>query len=182
MRVTRESSAATHTVDCVIFGFAAGVLRVLLVRRTVPPFEGSLVLPGGAMREGDSLEETARRVLHELVDVHNVPLHQVGTYSEPDRHPVRRVVTTAYYSLVEPDHHHPIAKEHVREAHWAPLAEVSGLGFDHDRLLREAHLRLKLHLRTRPLAFGLLPPPVYAVGSPAAVRRNTGGAARPPQL
>lgn len=157
MRVTNNSSAATHTVDCVIFGFSAGVLRVLLVRRAVPPFKGSLVLPGGAMRAGDSLEETARKVLHELVDVHDVLLQQVGTYSEPDRHPVRRVVTTAYYSLVEPSHHQPIARAYLREAHWAPLAEVSGLGFDHDRLLREAHLRLKLHLRTRPLAFGLLP-------------------------
>ncbi len=157
MRVTTSSAAATHTVDCVVFGFAAGELRVLLVQRSVEPFAGSWVLPGGAMGPAESLEVTARRVLLELVGVKDLYLRQVSTYSAPDRHPVRRVVTTSYYALVKPELHQPVARDHVREATWHAVAEAPPLGFDHDRLLADAYARLTLHLRTRPLAFDLLP-------------------------
>lgn len=157
MRVTPGSAAATHTVDCIVFGFAAGELCVLLVRRAVEPFAGAWVLPGGAMGETESLEETARRVLLELVGVREVYLRQVATYSQPDRHPVRRVVTTTYYALVKPENHAPVARAYLSEVRWMSLAEVPKLGFDHDRLLADAHFRLTQHLRTRPLAFDLLP-------------------------
>ena len=157
MRVTPGSSAATHTVDVVLFSFAEAELRVLLVKRDVDPFAGSWVLPGGAMSDTDNLEETARRVLEDLVGVRQVYLRQVSTYSDPDRHPVRRVVTTSYYALVRPEHHTPVAQHYLSEARWFSLAEVPALGFDHDRLLRDAHSRLTQHLRSRPLAFDLLP-------------------------
>ncbi|WP_116107438.1 NUDIX hydrolase [Lewinella sp. IMCC34191] len=157
MRVTPSSVASAHTADCVIFGFADKELRVLLVRRAVPPFAGDWVLPGGAMMDRETLEETARRVLLDMVGVKNVTLRQVGTYSDPDRHPVRRVVTTSFYALVQPKHHAPEARGHAREATWHAVSAVPNLGFDHDRLLRDAHQRLILHLRTRPLAFELLP-------------------------
>ena len=157
VRVTANSAAAAHTVDCIVFGFAAGELRVLLVKRTVEPFSGSWVLPGGAMGPEESLEATARRTLLELVGVKDLYLRQVGTYSDPNRHPVRRVVTTSYYALVKPELHHPVARDYVREASWHTVSEVPPLGFDHDQLLADAHARLTLHLRTRPLAFDLLP-------------------------
>ncbi|CAH0999330.1 hypothetical protein LEM8419_00628 [Neolewinella maritima] len=156
-RVTVRSAAATHTADCVVFGYAEGELRVLLVRRAVEPFLGHWVLPGGAMAETERLEETARRVLLELVGVRNLYLQQVATYSAPDRHPVRRVVTTSYYALVRPEQHQPTALGYLSEVRWFPLSEVPPLGFDHSTLLADAHARLILHLRTRPLAFDLLP-------------------------
>ncbi len=156
-RVTSQSAAATHTVDCVVFGFAEGELRVLLVRRAVAPFAGEWVLPGGAMAADQTLEETGQRVLRELVGVSNLQLTQVATYSAPDRHPVRRVVTTTYYALVRPEHHTPAARGYLSEAAWHRLTELPPLGFDHRELLDDAHLRLIQHLRTRPLAFALLP-------------------------
>ena len=157
MRVTNRSTAATHTADCIIFGFAEKELRVLLVRRAVDPFAGEWVLPGGAMGADETLEETARRVLQDMVGVQNVFLQQVGTYSDPQRHPVRRVVTTSFYALVRPKDHDPVAKGHLSEAAWHPVAAVPPLGFDHGQLLTDAHARLIWHLRTRPLAFDLLP-------------------------
>ena len=157
-RVTPLSAAATHTVDCVVFGFAEGELRVLLVRRAVEPFAGQWVLPGGAMAADQTLEETGRRVLRELVGVSSLQLTQVTTYSAPDRHPVRRVVTTSYYALVRPEHHTPVARGYLSEAAWHRLTELPPLlGFDHRELLDDARLRLVEHLRTRPLAFALLP-------------------------
>ncbi|MGB3798683.1 MAG: NUDIX domain-containing protein [Lewinella sp.] len=157
MRVTPSSIASAHTADCVIFGFADKELRVLLVRRAVTPFAGEWVLPGGAMAAEETLEHTAQRVLLDMVGVKNVRLRQVSTYSEPDRHPVRRVVTTSFYALVQPRHHTPVARGHAREATWYAVSTAPDLGFDHGRLLRDAHNRLILHLRTRPLAFELLP-------------------------
>jgi 8-oxo-dGTP diphosphatase len=143
-------------VDCVVFAYAGGELRVLLVRRAVEPFAGYWVLPGGAMAADETLEETGRRLLHELVGVSDLRLQQVATYSKPDRHPVRRVVTTTYYALVRPELHAPVARGHLSEAGWHPFGNVPILGFDHNVLLRDAHSRLALHLRTRPLAFDLL--------------------------
>ncbi|WP_420461365.1 NUDIX hydrolase [Neolewinella sp.] len=156
-RVTAQSPAATHTVDCVVFGFAEGELRVLLVRRAVEPFAGQWVLPGGAMAADQTLEDTGQRVLRELVGVSNLQLTQVATYSAPDRHPVRRVVTTTYYALVRPEHHTPVARGYLSEAAWHRLTELPPLGFDHRELLDDAWMRLTVHLRTRPLAFALLP-------------------------
>ncbi|PPK88560.1 8-oxo-dGTP diphosphatase [Neolewinella xylanilytica] len=157
MRVTPTSNAAAHTADCVIFGFADKELRVLLVRRAVEPFADEWVLPGGAMGSDETLEATARRVLLDMVGVKNIFLQQVATYSEPDRHPVRRVVTTSYYALVKPHQHTPVARGHASDASWHPVANVPPLGFDHHRILVDAHDRLTWHLRTRPLAFDLLP-------------------------
>ncbi len=157
MRVTAQSAAATHTVDCVVFGFAAGELRVLLVQRATEPFAGSWVLPGGAMGPEEDLETTARRTLLDLVGVKDLYLRQISTYSAPDRHPVRRVVTTSYYALVRPELHRPVARAYVRKASWHTVTDAPALGFDHDVLLADAYARLTLHLRTRPLAFDLLP-------------------------
>ncbi|WP_168797494.1 NUDIX hydrolase [Neolewinella litorea] len=157
IRVTPQTSAAAHTADCAVFGFSKGELRVLLVQRAVEPFSGYWVLPGGAMGDEERLEETARRVLLELVGVRDLYLQQVATYSDPVRHPVRRVVTTSYYALVKPENHTPIARGYLSEAAWHKLTEVPELGFDHNRLLQDAHHRLIQHLRDRPLAFDLLP-------------------------
>ncbi|WP_157974323.1 NUDIX hydrolase [Lewinella sp. IMCC34183] len=157
MRVSTASSAAAHTADCAIFAFSEGELRVLLVRRSVEPFAGSWLLPGGAMSQEDTLEETARRVLLELVGVQDISLTQVGTFSDPGRHPVRRVVTTCYYALVRPENHTPTPRGHLSDAAWYRLDDVPPLGFDHDELLRAAHHQLIQHLRERPMVFDLLP-------------------------
>lgn len=157
MRVSDESSAAVHTADCAVFGFSQGEMRVLLVHRTAQPFAGQWLLPGGAMSATETLEETARRVLLELVGVRDVALRQVRTYSAPDRHPVRRVITTSFYALVRPEHHQPVARDYLNQAVWHRLAELPRLAIDHGKLLTDAHAQLISHLRDRPMAFDLLP-------------------------
>ena len=156
-RVSAQSHAVALTADCAIFGYAADALRVLLVRRAVAPFAGDWVLPGGAMQAGQTLEQTAVRLLEELVNVAQVPIHQVATYSEPGRHPVRRVVTTSYFALVSPQDHHPEARQYLAEVNWCRMDELPPLGFDHRRLLDDAYAALKEALNRQPLAFHLLP-------------------------
>ena len=156
-RVTTESHSVALTADCAIFGFSEDALRVLIVRRAVLPYKGEWVLPGGAMHSEETLEQTAIRVLRDLVSVENVPMQQVCTYSSVDRHPVRRVVTTSYFALVSPDDHAPIARKYLDQVKWCKLSELPRMGFDHRRILDDAYEALKEGLRAYPLAFHLLP-------------------------
>lgn len=156
-QVTVESHSVAVTADCAIFGFSADALRVLLVRRAVKPFKSWWVLPGGALQKDETLEGTAARLLRDLVNVENVPVRQVSTYSSLDRHPVRRVITTSYFALVSPEDHDPIAREHLDQVMWCKLDELPELGFDHRQILDDAYETLKHELRQQPLAFHLLP-------------------------
>ena len=157
MRVTLSSNQSTHTVDCALFGYTEDGLVVLLAQRAVAPFTDCWVLPGGAASSTETLEETAHRVLHELAGVERSYLKQVGTYSDLDRHPVRRVITTTFYSLVRPEEHHPVAHQHVSQVQWVPYDEVPQLGFDHSALLKDAHAQLSDDLSGQTVAFQLLP-------------------------
>lgn len=156
-QVSIQSHAVAATADCAIFGFSSDALRVLLVRRAVEPFSGYWVLPGGAMHSDETLEDTAVRLLKDLVNVENVPMYQVSTYSAINRHPVRRVITSSYFALVSPEDHSPIARKHLDEVMWCPLNKLPDLGFDHRLILDDAYLALKEELRRQPLAFHLLP-------------------------
>jgi len=156
-RVSTESHAVALTADCAIFGFSGDALRVLLVRRAVDPFKGAWVLPGGAMQPDETLEDTAVHLLQNLVNVQNVPIRQVGTYSSLHRHPIRRVVTTSFFALVSPKDHDPIARQYLDKVMWCPMNELPELGYDHRKLLDDAYEALKEELRLQPLAFHLLP-------------------------
>ena len=93
------------TVDCVAFGADAGELRVLLIERALPPYEGSWALPGGFVDIEESLDDAARRELQEETGVEKVFLEQFHTYGQPGRDPRTRVVTVAYYALVKLSDH-----------------------------------------------------------------------------
>src|SRR5438552_2969887 len=92
------------TVDCVIFGvtFEAGgaALRVLLVERGVPPFEGTLALPGGFVQADESVDDAALRELREETGLEQVFLEQLFTFGAVRRDPRGRAISVAYYALV----------------------------------------------------------------------------------
>src|SRR5215472_6783956 len=91
------------TVDIVIFTIEAGSLKVLLVKRKIPPFAGQFAIPGGFVREGEDLDEAALRELKEETGVADIYLEQLYSFGDPDRDPRGRVITVAYYALVSPD-------------------------------------------------------------------------------
>ncbi|MEM7575732.1 MAG: NUDIX domain-containing protein [Bacteroidota bacterium] len=142
-QVKAGSYELTITADCAIFGFAEGQLKILLVKRAIEPFKDFWMLPGGALQEGMTLEGTAENVLLQLVDVTDIYMQQIGTYSDINRHPVKRVITTGYYALVKPENHRMKAGRYVSEAQWFPVQEVTVLGFDHKRIMDDALSILK---------------------------------------
>ncbi|HVR42098.1 MAG TPA: NUDIX domain-containing protein [Thermoanaerobaculia bacterium] len=142
------------SVDCVVFGFDAGDLEVLLVRRREEPFGGRWALPGGLVRRGESLEVAARRELFRETGIDRLYLEQLYTFGDPGREPRRRVVSVAHYALVA------LADHPVRDdgsVAWFALDRVRRLPFDHGSILATALARLKAKVRYQPIGFELLP-------------------------
>jgi 8-oxo-dGTP diphosphatase len=146
------------TVDCVVFGFDDGELKVLLIRRGLEPFEGKWALPGGFVGVNEALDDAARRELHEEAGLKEVFLEQLYTFGRPNRDPRERIVSVAYYALVPAGAHATKAATDAADARWFPMSELPKLAFDHDEILATALNRLKGKVRYQPIGFELLPP------------------------
>lgn len=158
MAFSYEYPRAALTVDCVVFGFDAGELKVLLIERGLEPFKGKWALPGGFVRVDETLDAAARRELEEEAGIKNVFLEQLYTFGEVNRDPRERVVSVAYYALVKLAAHETKAATDAADARWFPVSKIPELGFDHREILATALARLKGKVRYEPIGFELLPP------------------------
>ena len=145
------------TTDCVIFGFDAGELKVLLIERGIEPFKGRWAMPGGFLNMDENADDCARRELLEETGVENVFIEQLYTFSDVNRDPRGRVITVAYYALIKLSDYKVTAGDDASKAQWFPISKVPALAFDHDHMLRVALNRLKGKIRYQPIGFELLP-------------------------
>lgn len=152
-----RATAPALTVDCVVFGVDAEDLKVLLIRRAIAPFMGEWALPGGFVREGESLDEAARRELGEETGLSRVYVEQLYSFGDPGRDPRGHVVTVAYFALVRLRDHSVRAATDARDAAWFRVSELPELAFDHARILDVARERLRNKVRYQPIGFELLP-------------------------
>ncbi len=157
MSHTYEYPRGALTVDCVVFGVDDDELKVMLIQRGLPPFEGKWALPGGFVHVDESLEEAARRELQEETGLQNVFLEQLYTFGEVGRDPRERVVSVAYYALVKLSDHRVHAATDARDAAWFPVHDMPSLAFDHAEILQTAIERLRGKVRYQPVGFELLP-------------------------
>ena len=88
-------------IDCIIFGFNEGELSLLLLKRNFQPAMGEWSLMGGFVQQGESVDNAAKRVLAELTGLENVYMEQVGSFGEVERDPGERVISVAYYALID---------------------------------------------------------------------------------
>lgn len=144
------------TVDIVIFTIDAGVLKVLLVKRKIPPFAGQFAIPGGFVHEDEDLDEAALRELKEETGVSDVYLEQLYSFGEPERDPRGRVVTVAYYALISADRKIEAGSD-AAEADWYSTDHPPSLAFDHAGILNYALDRLRNKLEYTTVGFQLLP-------------------------
>ncbi|HTR30190.1 MAG TPA: NUDIX domain-containing protein, partial [Puia sp.] len=93
------------SVDCVIFGFDDNELKVLLIKSDFQQYENKWSLLGDLVNNHEDLDEAAYRVLRERTGMEDVYLEQVKAFGETNRHPAARVVTIAYCSLINIEHH-----------------------------------------------------------------------------
>jgi 8-oxo-dGTP diphosphatase len=145
------------TVDCVVFGLDEQDLKILLVQRGYEPFRGSWAIPGGFVNADESLEEAALRELQEETGVHDVFLEQLYTFGDVHRDPRRRIVTVAYYALVNLRDHTIKAATDASNAAWFSVDDIPKLAFDHGRIVETALRRLRGKVRYEPIGFELLP-------------------------
>lgn len=149
---------AALTVDCVVFGFDQGALKVLLIQRALEPFKGKWALPGGFVRVEETIDDAARRELAEETGLKNVFLEQLCTFGAVKRDPRERVVSVAHYALVKLSDHAAKAATDAANAEWFPCSKPPKLAFDHDEILAMARSRLRNKVRYEPIGFELLPP------------------------
>ena len=141
-------------VDIVLIAQRDDGLGLLLIRRRSEPFRGRWALPGGFVREDESLEAAALRELEHDAGVTAVHLEPLGAYGDPDRDPRRRVVSIAFVALVPADTHGLTAST---DAAWFPLSSPPRLAFDHTRIVKDARTHLRNALDREPVGFRLLP-------------------------
>ena len=145
-------------VDCVIFGYdiRKKILKLLLVKRNIDPGKGYWSLAGGFVKEKESLDDAAARILRKLTGISTVLLIQSRTYGDTDRDPGARVISTAYYALTGTSEiNHELVKDNG--AHWRSVEDLPKLVFDHSKMVKQALHDLQNLLKTKPVGFELLP-------------------------
>lgn len=143
------------SVDCVIFGYDDKKLKVLLIKSDLKEFEGLYSLLGDLVRPDEDMEDAPYRVLQQRTGLHDVYLEQVQTFGNIGRHPSGRVITTAYYSLVNIKSHK--LQLTANELHWHNVDEIHSLAFDHKLILDTCLQRLREKILEQPVIFNLLP-------------------------
>jgi len=146
------------TVDAVVFGVEDDTLKVLLIERRYDPFAGSWALPGGFVGPDEGLDAAARRELLEETGADVGFLEQLYTFGAPGRDPRERVITVAYYALVDLAAYRLHPATDAAAARWFSVHELPALAFDHQGILNVAVSRLRGKLGYAPLGFELLPP------------------------
>ena len=149
---------SAFSVDNVIFGFDGSDLKILLIQRGAAPFKGKWALPGDLVYPNEDLDTAAERVLEQLTGLRGVYLEQVKAFGAVNRHPLGRVITIAYYSLIKISDYIVTPASFAQSASWHSVSEVDELAFDHNEILNTCVKRLKLKVRMAPVGFELLPP------------------------
>ena len=143
-------------VDCAIFGFDGEVLKLLLYKRDFEPEKGKWSLMGGFLREDETLDSAAYRILARITGLRNIYMEQLSTFSEIDRDPEGRVISTAYYSLINiAEYDVKMLKKHGVE--WFSINAIPELIFDHSEMVEKALKRLSRRAKSQPIGFELLP-------------------------
>jgi 8-oxo-dGTP diphosphatase len=143
------------SVDCVIFGFDENKLKVLLIRSDLKNFQDQWSLLGDLVMPNEGLDEAAYRILKQRTGLNDVYLEQVHTFGEVNRHPASRVVTVAYCSLINVQHHKINIMDN--ELHWHDVDSITEMAFDHKVIFDTSYSQLQKRVREHPLGFSLLP-------------------------
>ena len=144
-------------VDCIIFGYQAGKLKVLLQQRPFEPHKGDWSLLGGFVQENEDISAAAQRVLQELTGITNIFMTQIGAFGSVHRDTGDRVISIAYAALVDINN---IDEQlnHEHSAYWEELSQIPPLLFDHKEMIKQAYHMLRSNIGRKPIGFHLLPP------------------------
>lgn len=152
-----HSAMNAITIDCVIFGFDKGSLEVLLVQHGEGISKGKWGLPGGWINKKESTDDAAHRLLNELTALDHIYLEQLKAFGNPDRFPLRRVITIGYYALIKREDYNIKAGFTASDAKWYKIDEIPDLIYDHNEILAYSLKHLRNRVKQTPIGFNLLP-------------------------
>lgn len=142
-------------VDSIILGFRDNELHVLIAKRPFEPMIGEWSLMGGFVDKSESVQTAAKRVVQEYTGIDDIYLEQVGAYGELDRDLGERVISVAYYALVNIENFEKsLAAKY--DARWVKLKSLPQLVFDHNRMVRDTINQLQRRAAIKPIGFNLL--------------------------
>lgn len=145
------------SVDCAVFGFDEGELKILLIRRDKEPAFDSWSLPGGNIYLDEDLDDAAKRLLRELTGMTNLYLTQIRVFGGINRYPGQRILSTLYCALVSSDVFQLIAGSHAKEVSWFPVESLPVLPFDHPLMIETSLAWLRKDIWDEPIVNNLLP-------------------------
>lgn len=145
-------------VDAIVFGYTNDILHVLLIKQKFGSQKNKWALVGGFVKNDEPLQQAVKRELKEEAGISVNYLEQLYTFGDAiDRDPRFRVVSVAYFALVNATDLKPTADTDALEAEWFPINRLPKLAFDHADIVKTAHERLKGKLTYQPIGFDLLP-------------------------
>lgn len=145
-------------VDAVVFGYSkSDGVSVLLIQRKYEPVKGGWAIPGGFILDNESLEEAVKRELLEETGIEVNYLEQLYSFGRPDRDPRQRIISIAYFGLVNATHYQELkASTDAENAQWFRIDKLPKLAFDHKEILHTAIERVRAKIRYQPIGFELL--------------------------
>ncbi|WP_423819299.1 NUDIX domain-containing protein [Salinimicrobium sp. TIG7-5_MAKvit] len=151
-----QSEKMLVATDCIIFGFDAGSLKLLLFKRRVSPLEGQWSLIGSFVKLDEDVSAAAERVLEEITGLKEVYMEELKVYGAVDRDPGYRCISVGQYALIRlNEYDKELVKEHG--AVWHDVNDLPPLVLDHEQMVADALEKLKNKARYQPLGFELLP-------------------------
>jgi 8-oxo-dGTP diphosphatase len=148
---------SAFSVDKVIFSFDGAALKVLLIKRTSPPYKGKLALPGDLVYPNEDLDLAAKRIVEQLTTRKNIISEQVQTFGMANRHPLGRVISIAYLSVVRAEEFEFSPASILQSAQWCNVNEVGELAFDHNIMLLACMKKLVEKASFSPILYDFLP-------------------------
>jgi 8-oxo-dGTP diphosphatase len=145
-------------VDAIVFGYANNQLNILLINQKFGALKNQWALVGGFVKDDEPLIDAVNRELEEEAGIKVNYLEQLYTFGDAvDRDPRFRVVSVAYFALINSTELVLRADTDAQDAQWFPINALPDLAFDHLAILQTAHARLKSKLTYQPIGFDLLP-------------------------
>jgi 8-oxo-dGTP diphosphatase len=150
---------SVFSIDCVIFGFDDGELKILLIQRNEEPFKEWWALPGNIIDEDQSIDLAAERILYELTGLKDIYMEQFHTFGDVNRHPQGRVITVAYYAMIRLNGTKELkpVSNYASKAVWIPVNDLPKLAFDHEKIFSRGFDKIRNKISYQPIAFELLP-------------------------
>jgi len=146
-------------VDAIVFGYKNNSLYVLLIEQQFGSSDKYWALPGGLVKNDESLSNAVIRELHEETNVKLNFMEQLYTFGDDIYRDSRnRVISVAYYALVDASSFEIKADTDADKVQWCKIDEIPSLAFDHNTIIQKAISRLKAKLTYEPIGFDLLPP------------------------